>query len=81
MPKMQNAQARGLVNVKRRRDCGFKESAGSTSQSCIPRVAQHRPQGPQRAAMAVFRSNIFLPFAVVAEKVPEPASLVVEGKP
>ena len=63
------------------RKCGLEESACRASQPCVFRTAKHRSQCPQGATVAVFRTNVFLPLAVIAEKVSEPASLVVEGEP
>ena len=49
-----------------RRHGSLKESSCRSPQSRILRLAEHRSQGPQRPAMAVFRSNVLQPFAVVA---------------
>jgi hypothetical protein len=66
---------------QRCRDCGFEESPRRSSQSRISRMAQHVSQGPQRAAMAVIRPNVFKPFAVVTEKVSEPSGVGMKRKP
>src|SRR5208282_1257730 len=49
----------------------LKESSCGSAQSCILRLAENPAQSPQCAPMAVFRANIFKPFAVVAEEIPE----------
>ena len=81
MPRTQNAHARGLVNVKSGRHGGLKESACRSAQSGILRMAEHRSQGPQGAAMAVFRANVFQPFAVIAEKISEPSGIGMKCEP
>src|SRR5208283_3496806 len=48
---------------------GLKQSSCRSPQSGVLRLTQRRAQGPQRAAVAVFRANVFQPFAIVAQKV------------
>src|ERR1019366_4126106 len=56
--------------------CGkrkLKKAPSSTSQCLIIGSTENRTEAPQRAAMAVFRANCFVPTAIVAEKVSESA--------
>jgi hypothetical protein len=77
---MLNAHARGLLNLKppaRRPQTVFLPLPAIPHSASGPAPNP----GPTSASMAVFGANVFQPFAVVAEEIPEPPGIGMKGEP
>src|SRR5271156_2252925 len=61
------------VKLHNSRQGPLEKTAGSTAQSVIAGPPENRAQRPHRASVTIFRTRSFVPPAIIAEEISEPA--------